>query len=1024
MLEYFEKDHAESVPTQDLNKPVDQVYYLPIHVVCKKSSSTSKVRAVFDASAPSSTGVSLNDTLLVGPTTHSSLFDVLLRFRLYRIALTTDISRMYRAILLDCSDKDLHRFVWRADPSQPLRDYRMTRITFGVSASSYIANMSVKQNAHDLASTYHLAARVVDNSFYVDDGLIGADSVEEAIELQRQMQELFDRGGFTFRKWNSNNPKVLAHIPDEFRELHTVHALPETPEYPKTLGIEWSTVSDHFRLTISELPPINDITKRVLISDVSKTFDVFGWFSPCMIIMKVLFQRLWQLKVGWDDVVPESVREPWLRWRSELNVLSSIHVPRCYYPKNKQITSLQLHGFSDASELAFAAVVYLHVTVSTEEVYVSLVASKTRVAPIKRLTVPRLELCGACLLAELLRHIQGVFGISSDCLFAWTDSTIVLAWLVGNPNRFKTYVANRISQIVELVAPERWHHVDGVGNPADCASRGLFPTELIDYDLWWHGPPWLKQDSSLWPTQSVTVTCPSEEEVPCHVVSIDDLEPLIPLDRYSSFSHLTRVTAWVIRFAHNCRGKANGSTLQLSHSLSIGEIVVAENYWYSLIQHQHFPHELTALHNGKDLHHSSCLIALHPFLDSCGLLRVGGRIHKAKIDFPSRHPVVIHGQHPISKLIIRSEHVRLLHAGPTLLTCMLNRRFHIIGGRRSIRSITRSCIICRRTTVRPQDQLMGQLPTERISIDCVFSQVGLDYAGPFLLKVGHTRRPTIVKAYACLFVSLSVKAVHIELVSDLSTTAFIACLRRFVSRRGRPEVIWSDHGTNFVGAARELKEFVDFLSQQRVQKEVSEFCTSQYIKWEFIPERAPHLGGLWEAAVRSMKTHLRRIVSTTKLTFEELTTVLAQVESCMNSRPLVAMPSDDDGVEALTPGHFLIGRPLEAIPDSPQSYNHSLLRRWQLCQSLLRDFWKRWSTEYLASLQRTYKWHKLRRNISVGDIVLMCEKGLLPTRWPLARVLEVFPGSDDAVRVVKIKTANGTYTRPVQKIALILPNEP
>ena len=222
---------------------------------------------------------------------------------------------------------------------------------------------------------------------------------------------------------------------------------------------------------------------------------------------------------------------------------------------------------------------------------------------------------------------------------------------------------------------------------------------------------------------------------------------------------------------------------------------------------------------------------------------------------------------------------------------------------------------------------MGQLPAERLSPDLAFSKVGLDDAGPLHIKLGNTRKPTIVKAYACLFVSLSVKAIHIEVVSDLTTAAFIAAPRRFVARRGKPTLIWSDNGTNFVGASRELKELEQFITQQKTQKVVSEFCSTQHIQWKSIPGHAPHFGGLWEAAVRSMKLHLQRIVSDVKLTFEELTTVPAQVEACLNSRPLVALLADDDGVDALTPGHFLVGRPLEALPNSTEvNRSLSLLR--------------------------------------------------------------------------------------------------
>ena len=290
-----------------------------------------------------------------------------------------------------------------------------------------------------------------------------------------------------------------------------------------------------------------------------------------------------------------------------------------------------------------------------------------------------------------------------------------------------------------------------------------------------------------------------------------------------------------------------------------------------------------------------------------------------------------------------------------------------------MRSITRQCITCRRLSTKPNNQMLGQLPLERVTPGSVFEKVGVDYAGPFQIKYGFVRKPTIVKAYICIFVSLSVKSVHLELVSDLTTDAFIAALRRFIARRGHPSLIWSDHGTNFVGANRELRQLADLIESQKTQKIISEFCAAKKIEWRFIPEHAPHFGGLWEAAVKSTKMHLKRIVASVKLTYEEFTTVLAQIEACLNSRPLVPLNvADDDGIQALTPGHFLIGQPLMALPDPSFSYRSvSLLRRWHLCQNLVRHFWQRWSGEYLTALNRYNKWHHPTRNVAVGDMVVV-----------------------------------------------------
>ena len=508
MEEYFEMKHAEFVPVADLQKPPEEVFYLPMHAVRKEHSTTTKIRAVFDASAKSSTGVSLNDTLLVGPTVHSPLIDVLLRFRLHRVALTTDVSKMYRAIELAPPDRDLHRFVWRRTPDEPLLDCRMTRVTFGVSASSFAANMAVKQNALDFAMEYPQAANVVKKSFYVDDGLTGADSVQEAIELQRELQDLFSKGGFLLRKWNSSNPSVLQHLSTDLKECKSMHMMPTSDDYTKTLGIEWNAAMDHFRLTISDPPPLTNITKRDLVSDIAKTFDILGWFSPSTIKVKILLQQLWEQKVGWDDPVPSHIRDAWFQWRSELHLLSGKHIPCCYFDKATRVSSVELHGFCDASELAYAAVIYLRFTGTDNDIQISLVTSKTKVAPIKRLSIPRLELCGAYLLAQLLHHVRQVLEVPLSHVHAWTDSTIVLNWLDGSPKRFKTYVGNRISTIIDLMPPDKWKHVRGLDNPADCASRGLNPSELLQHPLWWNGPTWLKRSPADWPKQS---TLPSNE---------------------------------------------------------------------------------------------------------------------------------------------------------------------------------------------------------------------------------------------------------------------------------------------------------------------------------------------------------------------------------------------------------------------------------------------------------------------------------------------------------------------------------
>ncbi len=360
----------------------------------------------------------------------------------------------------------------------------------------------------------------------------------------------------------------------------------------------------------------------------------------------------------------------------------------------------------------------------------------------------------------------------------------MLNWLTGNPRRFKTYVGNRISFIIDQISPERWRHVPGTQNPADCASRGLFPLQLKDHNLWWHGPDWLRSDARLWPKQTISVPEPidvEEREIfnATTVTSDESNQPIIPADRFSSFTHLKRVTAWNFRFINNTR-----SSLSNRSHLTASELNTAENYWLMVSQRESFPKEVEAAKKMQPLAKNSKLQPFRPLWDADNsVLRVGGRMTNSSLSCSQSHPVILDGKHLLTKLIIRADHLRLMHAGPTLLLSSLNQRFHVVGARRTVRSITRRCITCRRLTVEPQDQLLGQLPTERVTPAPPFEKTGVDYAGPFQIK-----------HYICLFVCLAVKAVHLELVSNLTTEAFVAALRRFVARRGCPTLIWSDHG--------------------------------------------------------------------------------------------------------------------------------------------------------------------------------------------------------------------------------------
>jgi Family of unknown function (DUF5641)/Integrase zinc binding domain len=414
----------------------------------------------------------------------------------------------------------------------------------------------------------------------------------------------------------------------------------------------------------------------------------------------------------------------------------------------------------------------------------------------------------------------------------------------------------------------------------------------------------------------------------------------------------------------------------------------------------------------------SSLKFLNPFLDEDAILRVGGRLGKSNLPERSKHQVILPHSCHLTKLIIEHYHVVYLHAGFQLLSSSLGRSFWIIKARSQIKLVIRSCVTCRRHRAATMKQLMGSLPSPRVNPGRVFDHVGLDYAGPFTLQEQTGRGRKQFKGYFCVFVCLAVKAIHLEAVTDLTTEAFIATLKRFISRRGLPSTLYSDCGTNFVGARNELQTF---LQSAEHNQQICDSMSSRGIKWLFNPPGAPHQGGLWEAAVKSTKYHLRRVIGQHTLTISEFITLLCQVEACLNSRPLCPISPDPEDFDVLTPGHFIVGGPLTALPEPDvTTVRVNRLSRWEQVQQMLQHFWKRWSAEYLTTLQQRNKWLRKEENVKIGDLVLLHDDQLPASHWKMGRIQDVHPGSDGLVRVVSVKFKNSILKRPITKVVPLL----
>lgn len=1001
-----------SVPTDGA------VYHLPHHAVLKETSTTTKLRSVFNASCKTSAGVSINDLLAVGPTLQDKLYEILLRWRLFRFVFSADIEKMFRQLLLNLNDVDFQRMLFRFEETEAIIEFTLLTVIYGFAFALHSSVKAVRKLAELLATKYPLAALVILRDSYVDDLMSGVHSITVGKLLQKELIDMLKEGCFNLRKWTSNDESLLEDIPEDQRELKLPLNV-ELDQQIKALGVQWDPVSDAFKFKIRiSVKEGQKITKRKFLSDSSTLFDPMGWLAPSVIITKILFQDMWKQKLDWDHELTTDLKCKWEKLCSELNNFKDLQISR--WLGTSPTTKVSLHGFSDASMKAMAAVVYVRVD-NGDEVLVNMLTAKTKVAPISKITVPRLELNAAVLLSKLLAVVSKALGkvneIPIESVHAWTDSTVVLAWLNGDSDKYQNYVSNRLIEIKKHVKPGQWKHVSSGDNPADCASRGMYPSDLINHTLWWNGPDWLQLEKENWPMQT-EIQSTELEMKKIKGLSVNQatmIESPEFIYKYSSYTKLVRVMAYALRFLHNSFNKS-----KLSGYLSTIELKQARNKLAFIVQHECFTEEINTLQSQGFLKKSKNIGNLNPFIDEkTKLLRVGGRLSNHIGPFDKKHPIVLPAKHYFTELVIQHAHQITLHGGNQLVLQYLRQQFWIIRGKSEVSKYIRNCIICFRHKSSPKLPLMGDLPKERVNPSRCFSNCGIDFAGPLILRLHNRRKAPEIKCYIVVFVCFATKAVHLELASDLSTDAFLAAFRRFVSRRGLPTNVFTDNGTNFVGASNELPKLLSKRTATETEL-IVKLLTKDGIQWHFNPPASPNFGGLWESVVKSTKYHIKRILGDTKLTFEEMTTTLAQIECCLNSRPICPLSENPDDLTILTPGHFLIGDQMNAIPE-PDLCDVTInrLSRWQLVQRLSQNFWKKWSLDYLDTLQKRNKWKENIPNLEIGMLVLMKKENLPPTKWPLGRVIEVFPGSDGVVRVVDIKCISGIKRRPVSKLCLL-----
>ena len=1079
-------------------KKDEKSWCLPHFPIIRPDRETTKTRIVFDASAKFN-GISLNDAICQGPKLQRELVDVLLRFRRFPVALVCDIAEMYLRIGISPADRQFHRFLWRdLDQSRRPDVYQFNSLVFGVNSCPFQAQFVAQEHARQREKDFPKAAETVLESTYMDDSMDSAVNEVECIELYRELSALWQSAGMHARKWLSNSKEVLMQIPEEDRAVEVDLDNGNLPAI-KSLGILWVAEEDHFTYKVN--PPDENylLTKRNFLRKIATLFDHMGFLNPYVIRAKILLQEMWTSGLDWDDLLDENHAKRANRWFAELQQLAGISVPRCLQLE-KRVIATTIHTFTDASGEAYAAAIYARQQYEDGSLSVWLVVSKSRVAPLSAISIPRLELMGAILGLRLAFSVVKVLKVDMKSLMFWTDSMNVLWWIRKPSRGFKPFVANRIGEIQSSTNPQQWRHVSTKENPADLPTRGTLVVNLKDNALWWSGPEFLKLRENDWPKSKIEVNeetlseVRKQDKIRLETKNEEDLTLLVTVhetswrlqpERYSSWNRLVRVRACVQRFIENCMRKIED---RCSEGITYQEILDAETAVIKEAQQQAFSEEYTALSNQRPIPKHSKLLTLKPIIDEEGLLRSDGRLTYAEyLPFDVRYPIILPRKHWVTKLIVKNYHEQSNHsAGTNHTLSLISARFWIMQGREEAREWEAECFECRRRKTKPARQIMAPLPKIRVKLPLrAFARTAIDYAGPFVTEQGRGKKRMLISArfwimqgreeareweaecfecrrrktkparqimaplpkirvklplrafartaidyagpfvteqgrgkkrmkrYLCLFTCLTSRAVHLEMAYALDTDSFLNAFYRMTSRRGLPDEVISDNGSNFVSAERELKELVEKLEKEKIQSSAA----NKGIKWYFNPPLAPHFGGVHETLIKVAKRASYAILKGADVTDEELMTTFTGAEGLLNSRPLTyqsANPMDD---VPLTPNHFLFGQVGgQFAPETVDTSPYNMRKRWRRVQELARHFWHRWLREWLPSISRRMKWKTEHDDIRIEDVVLVIARDTSRGQWPVGKIIEVYPGPDNHVRTVKVQIGRNTFVRPISKI--------
>ena len=979
--------------TSDMVTDKEKQFFIPHKMVVKAEAETTKNRIVYDASAKASDhSSSLNDCLETGPKLQNQIWDILVNNRFKPVTITADLKQAFLQIWIREADRNFLQFHWIKDVyTQEIKVFRFTRALFGLVQSPFILGATIKHHLQKMREKYPDVTSEIERELYVDDLIHGEYTVEKGKRFKPVACDIFKDANFVLHKWHSNVPELEEVSNEEVNserdeKSYAKQKLITTPTSDvRLLGIPWDKKDDTLSIRIPQLDVID--TKRGVLKYLASIYDPLGFLSPITLKGKLIFRDLCDSKYTWDQPLNGDFLKRWIDFKSSLP--SEATLPRSVVKEKRELDSVDLHVFCDASKSGVAAAIYA-VTQQGDVQNQGLIAAKSRLP--KKTTIPRLELTAAHMGANMWSNLKSCLkDVKIRRSVVWSDSTVALHWIHGNGDLYKQFVRNQVKKISDLNVDE-WRHVPGTMNPVDIGSRGGSYNELDD--TWWKGPEWLS-DESRWPAP---VTTASTEDSNCELkrqtkeilamaTTQEDENCAEKLIEKFQFKKTVRIVAWMLRFKNNC----------LKENRRSGPLSTEEWNWAKLllIKKTQEESELTPLFQKHKAQ-------LNLIKGEDNIYRCHGRIQGEK-------PIYLPTYSKLTERLVMAAHMATLHGGVGLTMTHVRENYWIPRLRQLAKRMRSNCYGCKRYQVRallkvkpaplPQDRTTGWRP---------FQVIGLDYAGPFSYKKSAN---TEGKAYILLYSCSLTRAVYLELVRGQSSEDFLPSLKRMIARRGRPEKIYSDNFSTFVSAAKWLKKAVN-------SEEVNDFLATQDIKWQFNLSRAPWWGGQFERMVGIVKAALYKTIGKAVLKWDELVEVLLDVETTVNNRPLSYVEEDVE-MPILTPNVMAFGLP-NHIPEEDVSEidDKDLRKRAKYLKKCKDDIWRRWREEYLRGLRERHNLaHPEQKNVlSVGDVMLIKGEEKNRSKWKMGIVTSLITGRDGEVRGATLRAGRAYLERAVEHL--------